>query len=116
MASPIVLAVFIASTASFDAGIAENGSFRHASFPNSDQGIERLGQWLEKTGVLEFDHICVSGPPIGSTHGTRFWSTRKVPVFVVDFGQVAKYMKQHGIPAASAEVVAKACVSLLPGK
>lgn len=116
MASTIVLAVFIASAATFDAGVAKNGSFRHASFPNSDKGIEQFGKWLEKTGVREFDQVCVSGPPIDTTPATRFWYTRKVPVFILDFPQVEHYMKTHNIPTASAGVVAKACFSLLPKK
>jgi hypothetical protein len=110
MASTIVLAVFIASTTTFDAGVAENGSFRHASFQNSDRGIRQLGRWLEKRGVGEFDRICVSGRPV-DTPATRFWSTRKVPVVIVDFGQVRRYMKQHGIRTASAKVVAQTCVA-----
>lgn len=112
----IVLAVFIASAASFDAGVAEDGSFRQATFPNSDQGIAQLAEWLQKGGVSEFDRICVSGPPIGSTPARQFWSTRKTPVFLLPFGQVEQYMQQHRIPAASAEVVAKACVASPPAK
>ena len=114
MASTIVLAVFIASTTTFDAGVAANGAFRHASFPNSDKGIEQLGQWIEKSGVRDFDQFCVSGPPIDATPALRFWSTRKVPVFMVDYAQVRQYMKKHNIGTASAAVVARTCVSLLP--
>jgi hypothetical protein len=115
MASTVILAVFIASTTTFDAGVAkEDSSFRHASFPNSARGIEQLGRWLEKEGVTEFDHVCVSGAPAESTPVSRFWSTRKVPVVVMEFDQVRQYMKEQRIRTASAAVVAKACAARLP--
>jgi len=116
MASTIVLAVFIGSAATFNAGIAGNGAFRQASFPNSEQGIEQLGKWIEKSGVREFDQFCVSGPPMDPTPAARFWATRKVPVFMVDFSQVRHYMKVHNLGTPSAAVVARTCLSLLPKK
>jgi hypothetical protein len=109
MATTIVLAVFIASATTFEAGVAEDSAFRHASFPNSSQGIEQLGKWLDKSAVTEFDRVCVSGPPIGDTPVSRFWSTRKVPVVLMDYAQVKTYMGEHKIADASAEIVAKAC-------
>jgi hypothetical protein len=109
MATTIVLAVFIASATTFEAGVAEDSAFRHASFPNSKQGIEQLGKWLEKSAVTEFDRVCVSGPPIGDTPVSRFWSTRKVPVVSLSHAQVTTYMKAYKIASPSAEIVAKAC-------
>ena len=116
MASSVVLAVFIASSATFDAGVVFAGAYRHGTFPNSDQGIAQLGQWLEKSAVREFDQVCVSGPQIDPTPASRFWATRKVPVFEVGYAQVRQYMKKHNLGTASANVVAKTCLSLLPRK
>ena len=114
MATTIVLAVFIASATTFEAGVAADSVFHRASFPNSQRGIERLGKWLEKSGLTEFDRVCVSGPPIAATPVSRFWSTRKVPVVLVDYGQVKAYMGKHKIAKPSAEIVAKACPAPLP--
>jgi hypothetical protein len=116
MASTIILAVFIGTAATFDAGIAGQGAFRQATFPNSFQGIQQLGKWIESSGVRDFDQVCVSGPPMDPSPATRFWATRKVPVFIIDFGQVRHYMKVHNVPTASAAVVARTCLSLLPRK
>ncbi len=113
VATTIVLAVFIASATTFEAGVAEDSAFRRASFPNSRQGIEQLGKWLEKSGVTEFDRVCVSGPPSGATPVSRFWSTRKVPVALMSYDQVKTYMGKHKIARPSAEIVAKACTASL---
>lgn len=114
MASTIVLAVFIASVTTFEAGVAEDSAFRRASFPNSRQGIEQLGKWLDKSGVTEFDRVCVSGPPLGATPVSRFWSTRKVPVTLMNYDQLKTYMGTHKIARPSAEIVARACAPSLP--
>ena len=116
MTSSIVLAVFIASAATFDAGVLDNSAYRHAAFPNSHKGIEQLGQWLEKSGLHEFDRVCVSGPPIDATPAAHFWATRKVEVIAIDFARIKQYMKEHNIGTASANVVARTCLSLLPRK
>ncbi len=116
MASPVVLAIFIASSATFDAGVVSAGAYSRAAFPNSDQGIAQLGQWLGKLPAQEYDQVCVSGPNIDPTPASRFWASRKVPVIAVDYAQVRQYMKKHNIGAASANVVAKTCLALLPRK
>ena len=116
MATTIVLAVFIASAATFEAGVAEDSAFRRASFPNSKQGIEQLGKWLEKSGVTEFDRVCVSGPPIGDTPVSRFWATRKAPVAVMNYEQVKAYMGKNKIAHPSAQIVARACPASPPAR
>jgi hypothetical protein len=114
MATTIVLAVFIASATTFEAGVAEDSAFRHASFPNSTRGIEQLGKWLDKAGVTEFDRVCVSGPPIAATPASRFWSTRKVRVDSLPYDRIKAYMGEHKIAHPSAEVVARACLAVPP--
>ena len=114
MATTIVLAVFIASATTFEAGVAADSVFHRASFPNSQRGIEQLGKWLDKSGLTEFDRVCVSGPPMAATPVSRFWSTRKVPVVLVDYGRVTAYMGEHKIAMPSVEIVAKACTASLP--
>jgi hypothetical protein len=109
MATTIVLAVFIASATTFEAGVAEDSAFRRASFPNSKQGIEQLGKWLDGSGVTEFDRVCVSGPPIGATPVSRFWSTRKVPITLMKYDQLKAYMGTYKIAKPSAEILARAC-------
>jgi hypothetical protein len=116
MANTIVLAVFIASATTFEAGISEDGAFRGGSFPNSIQGIEQLGKWLDKSGVSEFDQVCISGPPIGDTPVSRFWATRKTAQGQFEFDKVKSYMKTRKIAQASAEVVARACATPPAGK
>jgi hypothetical protein len=114
MATTIVLAVFIASATTFEAGVAVDSAFHRATFPNSTQGIEQLGKWLDKSGLTEFDHVCVSGPPMAATPVSRFWSSRKVPVVLMDYSHVKTYMGEHRIAKPSAEIVAKACAASLP--
>ena len=114
MGSTVILAIFIASAATFEAGISAENSLRQASFPNSDQGMEQMGEWLAASGVSEFDQICVSGPPIGATPAFRFWSTRKAPVFLMHYGQVEQFMQKQKLSATPLEVIAKACVFLVP--
>ena len=111
MATSIVLAVFIASATTFEAGVAEDSVFHRASFPNSKQGVEQMGKWLEKSRRTEFDHVCVSGPPIAPTPVFWFWTTRKAPVVMMDYGKVKAYMGEHKIAVPSAEIVAKACTA-----
>lgn len=113
MPTSIVLAIFIASTATFDASIVAGGLVRHDSFPNSVEGIELLGKWINESPLTEFDRVCVSGRPIGVTPALRFWSTRKVPVRQVGFDQVELYMVVHKIAKPSAEVVASTCSASL---
>ncbi len=114
MPSAVVLSVFIASTTTFEVAVGGGEEFQRASFPNSDEGIRASGHWIQGTGTTNFDQICVSGPSIGITPAFKFWSTRDVPVLLLYFGQVEQYMKQNGIENASAEVVARTCISMMP--
>ena len=114
MAANIILAVCIGSTVTCEAGIAGQGAFRVTSFPNTQQGISQLSQWVQKSGVREFDQFCVSGPPLPPNAATRFWASRTARVFLVDYAHVNRYMKIHNIRRPSAEVVAWTCQSLLP--
>ena len=112
----VILAIFIASTGAFEAALPVGSDYQQKQFPNSDAGIRQLGQWIEETGVTEYDHVCVTGPSIESTSVLRFWSRRSGLVFFMRYAQLQEYVLKHNLPQASATAVAGACAELVPKK
>ena len=78
--------------------------------------VSPSGEWIEETGVTEYDHVCISGPSIESTPVLRFWSRRSSLVFFVRYAQVQEYVEKNKLPQATATAVAGACAELAARK
>ena len=112
----LILAVFIASTSFFEVALPVGTAYEQKTFPNSEEGIELLGRWIEATGVTEFDHVCVGGPSIEVTPVQQFWATRKAPVFFMRFVDLQDFARRHQLPEATATAVAAACTAMATGR
>lgn len=117
MTSTLVIAIWIASTSSYEAALPFNGEYRGKVFVNSEQGIDEFVSWVQSSGHDKIDTYCVCISGAEQTAAAKFWRTSPAnTVFFVNPYRVETYAKENSIKTVTAETVAATCTKLFARK
>ena len=116
MGATLVLAIWIASNASFQAALPFGGAYQIRQYANSDDGIDDFMKWVDKPGHDQIDLICVavtSGADKSSA--AQFWRDAEVKRIVfLNPLQIEVLTKIPLIPVVNAITVAETCAEMFP--
>ena len=115
MGATLVLAIWIASTATYQAALPFGGHYQIREFPNSDAGIEKFISWIDTPGHDQIDLICVAIAGGEKSKAAEFWreAEAKRIVFLNPL-QIEVMMKDPMIPKVTALTIADTCAEMFP--
>jgi hypothetical protein len=115
MAATMVLAIWIASNATYQAALPFGGEYQIREFANSDAGLDNFVSWIDKPGHDQIDLICVAISNAEKSKAAQFWREAEVKR-IVFFNplQVEVLLKDPLIPKVTALTIAQTCAEMFP--
>ena len=115
MGAILVLAIWIASTSTYQVALPFDGQYQIREFANADSGIDDFITWIDTPGHDKIDLICVAISKAEGTKAAKFWREAEVKriVFMTPL-QIEALAKDPTIPAITALTIAQACVEMFP--
>ena len=115
MGATLVLAIWIASNATYQAALPFGGEYQIREFANSDAGIDNFVTWIDKPGHDQIDLICVAISGAENSKAAQFWRDAEVKR-IVFFNplQIEVLVKDPLIPKVTALTIAHTCADMFP--
>jgi hypothetical protein len=115
MGSIMVLAIWIASSATYQAALPFGGQYQIREFANSDDGIDRFVAWADSPGHDKIDLICVAIAGAEESKAAKFWRDAEVKrIYFMSPLQLEVIMKDPLVPKVTALTIAEACSDMFP--
>jgi len=116
MGATLVLAIWIASNANFQAALPFGGAYQIRQYANSDDGIDEFMKWVDKPGHDQIDLICVAAVSgAEKSSAAQFWRDAEVKRIVfLNPLQIEVLTKNPLIPVVNAITVAETCAEMFP--
>ena len=117
MGATLVLAIWIASSATYQAALPFGGQYQIREFANADSGIDDLVKWIDTPGHDKIDLICVAISGAEGSTAARFWREAEVKRIVyMNPLQIEVLTKNPLVPTVNAITVAEACSEMFPAR
>jgi hypothetical protein len=115
MGAILVLAIWIASTSTYQVALPFDGQYQIRQFANADSGIDDFIKWIDTPGHDQIDLICVAISGAEGTKAAQFWRGAEVKriVFLSPL-QIEALAKDPTLPGITALTIAQACVEMFP--
>jgi len=111
----MVLAIWIASNATYQAALPFGGQYQLRQYANSDAGIEEFIKWIDGPGHDKIDLICVAITGGEGSKVAEFWRDAEVKrIFFLNPLQVELLTKNPLIPVVNAITIAETCAEMFP--
>ena len=115
MSATMVLAIWIASNATYQAALPFGGQYQLRQYANSDAGIEDFVKWIDGPGHDKIDLICVAIAGGEDSKVAEFWREAEVKrIFYMNPLQIEVLTKNPLIGKVTAITVAEACAEMFP--
>ena len=115
MSATMVLAIWIASNATYQAALPFGGQYQLRQYANSDAGIEDFVKWIDGPGHDKIDLICVAIADGEDSKVAAFWREAEVKrIFFLNPLQVELLTKNPLIPVVNAITIAETCAEMFP--
>jgi hypothetical protein len=117
MGATLVLAIWIASTTTYQAALPFRGQYQIREFANADSGIDDFIKWIDTPGHDKIDLICVAIAGAEGSTAARFWREAEVKRIVyMNPLQIEVLTKNPLVPSVNAITVAEACSEMFPAR
>jgi hypothetical protein len=115
MSATMVLAIWIATTTSFQAALPFGGQYQIREYANSDSGIDDFMKWIDTPGHDGIDLICVAISGGEQSKAAQFWREAEVKRIVyMNPLQIEVLTKNPLIPKVTAITIAETCSEMFP--
>jgi hypothetical protein len=116
MGATLVLAIWIASAATYQVALPFGGDYQLREYPNSEAGIESFMKWTDTPGHDQIDLICVAIIGKGEKSPVaQFWRDAEVKrIFFMNPLQIEVMTKDPLIPTVTAKTIAETCAEMFP--
>ncbi len=115
MSATMVLAIWIATSTSFQAALPFGGQYQIREYANSDSGIDDFMKWIDTPGHDGIDLICVAISGGEQSKAAQFWREAEVKrIFYMNPLQIEVLTKNPLIGKVTAITVAEACAEMFP--
>jgi hypothetical protein len=115
MGATLVLAIWIASSATFQAALPFAGEYQIRQYANSDAGIDAFMKWVDTPGHDQIDLICVAVSGAEKSAAAQFWRDAEVKrIYFMNPLQIEVLTKNPLIPVVNAITVAQTCAEMFP--
>ena len=115
MSATMVLAIWIASNATYQAALPFGGQYQLRQYANSDAGIEDFVKWIDGPGHDKIDLICVAIAGGEDSKVAEFWREAEVKrIFFMNPLQIEVLLKDPLVPFVNAITIANACAEMFP--
>ena len=115
MSATLVLAIWIATAATFQAAMPFGGVYQIREYVNSDSGIDNFMKWVDTPGHDKIDLICVAISGAEGSPAAQFWREAEVKRIVyLNPLQIEVLTKNPLVPTVNAITIANACADMFP--
>jgi hypothetical protein len=115
MSVTLVLAIWIASSSTFQAALPFGGQYQLRQYANSDSGIDDFIKWIDTPGHDKIDLICVAISGGEGSKAAQFWREAEVKRIVyMNPLQIEVLTKNPLIATVTAITVAETCAEMFP--
>jgi hypothetical protein len=115
MSATLVLAIWIASAATFQAAMPFSGQYQIREFQNSDAGMDKFSTWVETPGHDQIDLVCVAISGAEQSKAAQFWREAEVKRIVfLNPLQIEVLLKDPMLPRVTALTIAETCAEMFP--
>lgn len=115
MSATLVLAIWIASNATFQAALPFGGQYQIREFANSESGMDKFSQWIEMPGHDQIDLVCVAISGAERSTVAQFWREAEVKRIVfLNPLQIEVMTKDPMLPKVTALTIAETCAEMFP--
>ena len=115
MGATLVLAIWIASTSTFQAALPFGGQYQIREFANADSGIDDFITWTNAPGHDKIDMICVAISGAERSKAAQFWREAEVKrIIYMNLLQIEVLAGNPLIATVTAITIAEACAEMLP--
>jgi len=115
MSATMVLAIWIASSSTYQAALPFGGQYQIREYANSDAGIDDFVKWIDTPGHDKIDLICVAVSGAEGSKVAQFWREAEVKRIVfMNPLQIEVLTKNPLIPTVNAITVAETCAEMFP--
>jgi len=119
MGATLVLAIWIASSATYQVAMPFGGEYQIREYSNSEAGIDDFMRWIDTPGHDQIDLICVAVSGGEGSRAAKFWRDAEVKrIFFMNPLQIEVLTKNPLIPTVNAKTVAETCADMFapPGR
>lgn len=115
MSATLVMAIWIATAATFQAAMPFGGEYQVREYANSDSGIDNFMKWVDTPGHDKIDLICVAISGAEGSAAAQFWHDAEVKrIYFMNPLQIEVLAKDPLVPVVNAITVAHACAEMFP--
>ena len=115
MGTTMVLAIWIATSATFQAALPFGGEYQIREYANADSGIDDFIKWIDTPGHDRIDLICVAISGGEGSKAARFWREAEVKRIVyMNPLQIEVLTNNPLVPTVNALTIANACAEMYP--
>ena len=115
MGTTMVLAIWIATSATFQVALPFGGEYQIREYANADSGIDDFIKWIDTPGHDRIDLICVAISGGEGSKAARFWREAEVKRIVyMNPLQIEVLTNNPLIPTVNALTIANACAEMYP--
>ena len=115
MSATMVLAIWIATSATFQAALPFAGEYQVREYANADSGIDDFMRWIDTPGHDRIDLICVAISGGEGSKAAQFWREAEVKRIVyMNPLQIEVLTKNPLVPTVNAMTIASACAEMYP--
>jgi hypothetical protein len=115
MSATMVLAIWIATSATFQAALPFAGEYQIREYANADSGIDDFINWIDTPGHDRIDLICVAISGGEGSKAAQFWREAEVKRIVyMNPLQIEVLTKNPLVPTVNALTIANACAEMYP--
>jgi hypothetical protein len=117
MGATLVLAIWIASSSTYQVALPFGGSYQIREYANSESGIDDFVRWIDTPGHDQIDLICVAISGGEGSKAAKFWREAEVKrIFFMNPLQIEVLEKNPLIPVVNAKIVAETCAEMFPSQ
>jgi len=115
MGTTMVLAIWIATSATFQVALPFGGEYQIREYANADSGIDDFIKWIDTPGHDRIDLICVAISGGEGSKAAKFWREAEVKRIVyMNPLQIEVLTNNPLIPTVNALTIANACAEMYP--
>jgi hypothetical protein len=115
MSATMVLAIWIATSATFQAALPFAGEYQIREYANADSGIDDFVRWIDTPGHDSIDLICVAISGGEGSKAAQFWREADVKRIVyMNPLQIEVLTNNPLVPTVNAITIANACAEMYP--